>query len=107
MSLSASLKRLLEEAKSITGVDGNVRILLYPMKHKLASISLKTRTIRLNKHIALKLSEETLRYVIVHELIHLKLKTVSHSLAFHKELEKIYPASVRERIERDIAGLSY
>jgi len=73
--------------------------MLYPMKRKVASISLKTKMIRLNKEIALKLDEESLRYLLVHELIHFKLRTLSHDDKFWKELERIYPLDKVREIE--------
>jgi len=102
------LKKLLDEAKELVGVEDNkLRVMLYPMKHKVASISLKTKTIRLNKEIALKLDEEALRYLLVHELIHFKLRSLSHNDKFWEEIKRVYPLSKVKEIEYRIINSTH
>jgi len=96
------LLRILKEAKKMVGVNENVRIVLCPMKRKIASISLRTRIIRLNKNVIPKLSDEVIRYLLVHELIHFKIKTLAHNSAFLEELERVYPTEKRQEIENQI-----
>ena len=106
--MSQQLRKLLNEAKGLVGIeDSKLKVVLYPMKRKVASVSLKTKTIRLNREIALKLDEELLRYLLVHELIHFKLRSLSHDDKFWKELEKIYPLSKVKEIEHRIINSTY
>ena len=84
------VKTLLQRAKEKLGVDDKVKIILYPMKHKIASVSLKNKTIRINKNLVGTLTDDELYYIIVHELIHIKLSTPNHGNGFQMLLREIY-----------------
>jgi len=102
------LRRLFNEAKGLLGIeDDKLKVVLCPMKRKIASISPKTKTIRLNREVASKLDEESLRYLLVHELIHFKLRSLSHDDEFWKELERIYPLGKVKEIEHRIINSTY
>lgn len=94
--------RILWEAMKELGVEDPVRLVLYPMKYKVASASLKTRTIRLNKNLIRSLTDEEIRYIIIHELIHLILATPNHGEDFHKLLYTIYKPGEAEVLENNI-----
>jgi len=96
------IKRLLEEAKKKLGIKEELRVILQPMKRKIASVSLKNKTIRINKAIIHTLNEEQMRYILVHELIHYKLKHYSHDNSFMNELRQFYDEDEIETIERSI-----
>ena len=93
------VKALLEQAKETLGVDDEVRIMLYPMKRKIASVSLKTKTIRLNKNLLETLNDDELYFILVHELIHIKLLSSNHGNGFQKLLREIYAHRDPEAIE--------
>jgi len=63
-----------------------IRIVLRPMKIKAASISLKNGTIRLNKNLIPKLDGESIKYLLLHELIYYKLRSTNHNGNFKKQL---------------------
>ena len=97
------LKKLLDETIRAVKINDNIRVMLYPMKHKVASISLKTGVIRLNKDYVFRLDDSALKYILIHELIHYKMKSLSHNKAFYEELRKYYPDKVRKFVEKQIA----
>lgn len=96
------IKTLLERAKQAAEVEDNIRLVLYPMKYKVASISFKNKTIRLNKNLLELFSEEELYYILVHELIHIKLSTLSHGEEFYKALYKLFSPEEADEIENRI-----
>jgi predicted metal-dependent hydrolase len=93
---------LLEKVKRTLGIEDSVRLVLYPMKYKVASISLRTKTIRLNKNLVSVFNEEELRYILAHELIHIKTMSLNHGKAFHKLLNSLYAQGESEEIENKI-----
>ncbi|RLI82490.1 hypothetical protein DRP04_03865 [Archaeoglobales archaeon] len=96
------LKNLLIELKNEIGVDKEVKLKIVPMKEKIASLSIDTRILRLNRNVVEKLDEEELRYILLHELIHLKVNDVNHGLLFMKELEKYLEFEKTREIEIEI-----
>jgi len=96
------IKRLLEEVKRKLGINEELRVILQPMKRKIASVSLKSKTIRINKAIIHMLNEEQVRYILVHELIHFKLGHYSHDNSFMNELRQFYDENEIETVERSI-----
>ena len=79
-----------------------VKIRIVPMKRKIASFSFKTRTLRLNRNAVEILDEEQLKFIILHELIHLKIKDINHGSLFLEELRKHYSKEEAEQIELEI-----
>ncbi len=96
------VRRLLEQAKQALKVEDNIKLVLYPMKYKVASISLKTKTIRINKNLVNVFDDEELYYILVHELIHIKTTSLNHGEGFYKLLNMLYPLSKLEEIENRI-----
>lgn len=82
------LKNLLIELKKEIGVDEEVKLKIVPMKEKIASLSIDTKILRLNRNVIEKLDEDELVYILLHELIHLKVNDVNHGSLFMRELEK-------------------
>ena len=102
------IEKLLHEAMKLVGVEDNtLRVVLFPMKHKIASISFRTKIIRLNKNIIQNLDDEALRYVLIHELIHYKTKSVQHDTRFWEELGKLYSKEEILEIEKRIINSVY
>jgi len=90
-------KEELEIAK-----DEKIRIVLRPMKIKAASISLKNGTIRLNKNLIPKLDEESIKYLLLHELIHYKQRSANHNGNFQKQLNSKIEETKNREIENKI-----
>ncbi|RLG15675.1 hypothetical protein DRN63_05090 [Nanoarchaeota archaeon] len=97
--------RIFEIAKNRVGIGDSVRLKLVPMKRKIASVSLKTNTIRLNKILISLLGSDVIEYLIIHELIHIKLGTLSHGLDFLREIKKFYSERDIERLENKIVEI--
>ena len=93
--------RLFRSMVKEFGLD-EVKIRIVPMKRKIASLSFKTRTLRLNRNVVEILDEEQLRFIISHELIHLRIKDVNHGSLFLEELRKHYSKEEAEQIELKI-----
>jgi len=96
------VNNILSEVKKILGIDDDFKIVLYPMKRKVASISLRNRTIRINKYFIDMLNEDQLKYVLIHELIHYKLGKLSHDDDFMRELKRFYSENDVDSIEKEL-----
>jgi predicted metal-dependent hydrolase len=79
------VKQILEEYKKKLGINEDVKVKIRRYKTKSAFINLKTKTIYINESL-LDLGEEVIRYLILHELIHLKLNSKYHIAEFNKTL---------------------
>mgnify|MGYP000026369544 CR=1 FL=1 len=98
--------KTLEELKAILGITDKVKLELRPLKTKAASISIKKRVIRLNKYVVSRLDEVSLRYLILHELVHLKLGTIYHTKDFYETMYRVSDReTVRKSEERILASL--
>ena len=95
-------RRLLEQAKQALKMEDNIKLVLYPMKYKVASTSLKTKTIRLNKNLIELFTDNEIYYILIHELIHIKLATLNHGEEFYKLLYTLYPLEKSEELENRI-----
>ncbi len=84
------LAEMLEECKKFVGYEGVVKVKLKHYKIKAAAVNLKRKTIYINPHM-LELGEEVVRYLLVHELLHLKLNTLNHNSEFYRILTAIIP----------------
>ena len=96
-----NLKLILNEMKKELGISEDVKVVVKPMKTKAASVTLGKNEIRINRNL-LSLDEDCIRYLILHELIHIKLKTKYHTEAFYKILYRIFEKSKIEKIENEI-----
>jgi predicted metal-dependent hydrolase len=97
------LVELLEDCKRLVGYDGVVKVKLKPYKIKAATVNLKRKTIYINPYM-LDLGDEVVRYLLVHELLHLKLNTLNHNSEFYKALTAIIPEDAIEGYRRLIIG---
>lgn len=100
------MMEILEEFKAALGITDKVKLELRPLKTKAASISLRKRVIRLSKYVVSRLDEVSLRYLILHELVHLKLRTVHHTKDFYEVIYSMFDReTVRKSEERILASL--
>lgn len=100
------LMEILEELKAILGITDKVKLELRPLKTKAASISLRRKVIRISKYLIPKLDEVSLRYLIFHELVHLKLRTIHHTQDFYKLIHSVFDEeTVKRSEERILASL--
>ena len=96
------LKEILNKLKEDLGIQDKIKLTLKPMKTKAASISLKKNTIRINKNLISKLDLDSIEYLMLHELIHYKLKSTHHNGKFYELLEKRIDPEKAKQIERNI-----
>lgn len=91
------VKKLLLEAKHKLKIEEDVSLVIKPMKRKIASISLTNKNLSIDKYFLENASVEEVRYVIFHELLHLK-HGVFHTYKFKTELKEHF--SIEPYIER-------
>ena len=101
------LKSLLKELMQKMEIKENVRLKIVPMKYKIASFSFHTNTLRLNKRIISILNTEEVKYILTHELVHAKIKSLYHGRLFQKELEKYYNIEEIQKLEKQIIEKLY
>lgn len=95
-------RRILKEVKEELGLNGKIRLRRVPMKRKIASFSFKTNTLRLNRNLLELLTEKEIRYIIRHELVHLKVRDLNHGSLFIEEMKKFYSEKEIEEIEEGV-----
>ena len=96
------VRKLLEELTKIAEIE-NVRLEFRDMKRKLATTSLNRGVIRLNKMV-LTFPEELIRYILAHEIAHIKVKTRYHCKEFREILTQLIGDDI-ERLERKLIEL--
>jgi len=94
------VKAILEAAKKDFEIHDDFKIRMKKMKIKAASISFKTRVIRLNKE--LECDPEFINYLIYHELAHYKLRTKLHSQEFYELLNSKLGEKKVNNLEKSI-----
>ncbi len=80
------VKKMFDDLVKALGIEEKVKLRFVKMKRKKASVSLKRKEVRLNFDL-LSSDRETIREVIIHELLHLK-HGILHTIDFEKETEK-------------------
>lgn len=83
------ISSLLASLSSQLGLDGRVRLRIKRYKKWAASANLRTATITIDEELAN--SYEVAKYLILHELIHIKLNTKYHNDEFYRLLYSIMP----------------
>ncbi len=89
------LRTLLDELISLVNINHPVYIRRIAFKRQIASVSFRNNFIRLNKHLANKLDPELLKYILLHELIHLKLGHPYHDKNFYQALNHYLPKPIK------------
>jgi predicted metal-dependent hydrolase len=91
-------KRILEEYKEKLGIDHDVKLLIRPYKWKPAFAELVSKKIYLNKYFLL-LGEDVIRYLILHELVHIKLNNPYHNDMFYETFYSYMPSEKARYIQ--------
>ena len=84
------LNKILDELMEEMEINETIKLKIIPMKQKIASLSFKTKILRLNRKVMEVLNDEEIRYILTHELIHFKIRSINHGSLFLRELEKHY-----------------
>lgn len=82
------IKNMIENLRKELGIEEEVGIKMKPMKRKKATVSLLKKEIRINKNLLSDMSEQELREIIIHELLHLKYG-IFHTKEFLEEMKVI------------------
>ena len=96
-----TIKNLIEKYRRELGINDKVRYRTRPMKTKAASCNIEKKIIYINKNI-LDLGEKILSYVVLHELIHIKLKSIDHTNEFYEILHRYFSEEEIRRIYETI-----
>jgi predicted metal-dependent hydrolase len=100
MSYRDAIEKTLTRYTLLLGVR-DVKVRVRRLKTKAASSNIKTRTIYINKDL-LDLGEDVIGYLVLHELIHIKLQSIYHDEGFYSMLYFLMPPEVVEDIRRAI-----
>jgi predicted metal-dependent hydrolase len=100
------VEKILAEYMPQLGINSEVKVKLRNYKTRSAFCNLKTNTIYLNT-VLLDLGEEVTRYLLLHELIHIKQKNRYHNDEFYKLLYKYIPPEKVKIIQEQIIGELY
>lgn len=85
MNYVSIIEKILDEYKQKLGINDAIKVKIRRYKTKTAFVDLKTRTIYINRDV-LDLGEDIITYLILHELIHIKLNNKYHDHEFFKIL---------------------
>ncbi|MEM2294120.1 MAG: YgjP-like metallopeptidase domain-containing protein [Nitrososphaerota archaeon] len=96
------INSMLNDLKQDLDIKEKIKVEVKPMKIKAASISLNKNTIRLNKNLLPQLEPQCIKYLILHELLHLKLKNIHHNNHFYEILYNKVDKEQLSEIERKI-----
>ncbi|MEO0170409.1 MAG: M56 family metallopeptidase [candidate division WOR-3 bacterium] len=99
-----ALRKLLEEVKEKLGLKDKVYLRVKPLKRSIAIISLKTKRITINKNILNIFTKDEIKYILAHELLHLKYGK-THTLEMDRELENLFGKDVKPSILKKIKSL--
>ena len=96
------LKQIITEAKKELSIEEEIKLSVKPMQKKIASISLNKKVLSVNKEMLKILSHEEIRFVIYHELLHLKHGKY-HTVSFKKELSKYFSIEEEKKLYRKLS----
>ena len=96
------IRLLFKELSDQLGINDRVRLELRFMRTKAASVSIRRKVVRLNKGLIEKLQEDSLKYLILHELVHLKLQTTYHDEKFYNLIHSIFDENKTKELEGEI-----
>ncbi|PVU72755.1 hypothetical protein DDW07_02145 [Acidilobus sp. SCGC AC-742_E15] len=101
MSYRDVIKKVLSEYSLILGIKDNVKVKVRRYKTRAASSNITTGTIYINKDL-LDLGEDVIRYLILHELVHIKLRSRYHDERFYTTLYFFMPPEEVDAIREAI-----
>ena len=96
------LNKLLQEIYRKMNIHEEVNLKIVPMKQKLASLSFRTKILRLNSNLLDILNEKEIEFILIHELVHLKIKDINHGSLFINELKNYTNLDDAKNIELKI-----
>jgi predicted metal-dependent hydrolase len=94
------IERVLSEYRLMLGIRDDVKFRVRRYKTKAASSNIKARTICINEDL-LDLGEDIIKYLVLHELLHIKLQSRHHDERFYAMLHFFMPPEEVDAI-RDV-----
>jgi predicted metal-dependent hydrolase len=82
MNYGEVVNRFLTRYKLILGVKEDVKIKIRRYKTKAAFVDLRSKIIYINRDL-LDLGEDVIEYLLLHELLHIKLREKHHTAQFY------------------------
>ncbi len=101
MSHRGAIERALTRYKLILGVRDDVKVVVRRYRTKAALSNIRTRTIYINKDL-LDLGDDVIEYLVLHELLHIKLQSPYHDGVFYSMLYFLIPPEKVEAIREVI-----
>ena len=83
MNYKEVIEEILREYKSKLEINEDVKIKVKNYKTRAAFSNLVTKTIYINRNL-LDLGKDVLRYLMLHEMLHIKLNSKYHNGSFYK-----------------------
>ena len=82
------IKKIVDELSYHIGIKRRLFVRIVSFRSKVASVSFVNGTLRLNRDFVRLSNTSLLRYIIIHELIHIKLGHHYHNDEFYREIKK-------------------
>ena len=101
MNYGEVVNRFLTRYKLILGVKEDVKIKIRRYKTKTAFVDLRSKIIYINRDL-LDLGEDVVEYLLLHELLHIKLKEKHHTAQFYAVLHFFIPEEKVNEIKEKI-----
>jgi predicted metal-dependent hydrolase len=101
MNYGEVVNRFLTRYKLILGVKEDVKIKIRRYKTKTAFVDLRSKIIYINRDL-LDLGEDVIEYLLLHELLHIKLKEKHHTAQFYAVLHFFIPEEKVNEIKEKI-----
>jgi len=95
------LSLLISDLKRVLKVDRPIKVKVKSFKTKVASISHKSGTIYINKLCLEHLTEKEIKFILAHEILHLKHGKF-HTKTFKKELIELFGEDLHAEIENKL-----
>jgi len=101
MNYGKVVNRFLTRYKLILGVKEDVKIKIRRYKTKTAFVDLRSKIIYMNRDL-LDLGEDVIEYLLLHELLHIKLREKHHTAQFYAILHFFIPEEKVNEIKEKI-----
>jgi predicted metal-dependent hydrolase len=101
MNYGEVVNRFLTRYKLILGVKEDVKIKIRRYKTKTAFVDLRSKIIYINRDL-LDLGEDVIEYLLLHELLHIKLRERHHTAQFYAVLHFFIPEEKVNEIKEKI-----
>jgi len=101
MNYGEVVNRFLTRYKLILGVKEDVKIKIRRYKTKTAFVDLRSKIIYMNRDL-LDLGEDVIEYLLLHELLHIKLREKHHTSQFYAILHFFIPEEKANEIKEKI-----